>query len=237
LAVRLNTVDLGGYARAGTLARIPMSGGSPREVLDNVQDADWAADGENMAVVRYAPENGHWRMEYPIGKVLFDGISWISHPKISPDGKWIAFADHQNASGDDEGAIAVIGADGKDKERILSSGWSTLQGVVWSPAGDEILFTAGSGSAASPRAVTLSGKVRTIANVPGGMWLEDVRDKMALMVTHNRRIGIRGMPPGGKEERELGWFDWSIPSDLTPDGRMVLFDEEGYGGGLNYTVF
>ena len=109
LAVRLNTVSLGGYAQVGTLARVPVTE-APREVLGNVQDADWAADGENIAVVRYVPESGHWRLEYPIGKVLFDGINWISHPKISPDGKWVAFADHQNANGDDEGSIAVIAA-------------------------------------------------------------------------------------------------------------------------------
>jgi hypothetical protein len=34
----------------------------------------------------------------------------------------------------------------------------------------------------------------------------------------------------------LGWW-WSNLSDLTPDGRKVLFDEEGDGGGPNYTVF
>jgi WD40 repeat protein len=240
LAVRLNSANLGGYARTGTLARVPLSGGAPREVLDNVQDADWAADGENMAVVRYLPENGHWRLEYPIGRVLFDGINWISHPKISPDGKWIAFADHQNPTGDDEGTLAVIGSDGKEnnKEKILSSGWTTLQGVSWSPAGDEIWFTASnSGNAGNPHAVTLSGKLRTITNVPGGMWLQEVRNGLALAVTHHRRIGIRGLPPGGKDERELGWFGWSILSDLTPDGRKVLFDEEGDGGGPNYTVF
>src|ERR1700674_2559963 len=238
LAVRLNGVSPGGYAQAGTLARVPLSGGAPREVLDNVQDADWAPDSENMAVVRYIPENGHWRLEFPIGKVLLDGINWISHPKISPDGKWVAFADHQNANGDDEGSIAVIASDGTGSEKILSSGWSTLQGVVWSPRGDEIWFTSSNtGNAGNPRAVTPSGKVRTITNVPGGMWLQDVRNGVALTVTHQRRIGIRGMPPGGKEERALGWFGWSILSDLTPDGRKVLFDEEGDGGGPNYTVF
>jgi eukaryotic-like serine/threonine-protein kinase len=240
LAVRLNTVSLEGYAQTGTLARVPLSGGAPREVLDNVQDADWSADGESMAVVRFVPENGHWRLEYPIGKVLFDGINWISHPKISPDGKWIAFADHQNTAGDDEGSLAVIGSDGKDndKEKILSSGWSTLQGVVWSPSGDEIWFTASnSGSAGNPRAVTLSGKVRTLTNVPGGMWLEDIRNGVALTVNNKRRVGIRGRPPGGKEEIELGWFGWSILSDLTPDGRKILLDEAGDGGGPNYTVF
>jgi eukaryotic-like serine/threonine-protein kinase len=238
LAVRLNTAFYSGYSRSGTLARVPLSGGKPREVLDNVQDADWNASGETMAVVRYVPENHHWRMEYPIGKVLFDSINWISHPKISPDGKWVAFADHENAGGDDQGSVAVIGSDGNDKEKILSSGWITVEGVLWSPAGDEIWFTASnSGSAANPRAVTLSGKLRTITNVPGGMWLEDMRNGVALMVTNQQRIGIRGMGPDGKEERELGWFGWSILRDVSRDGRKILFEEEGDGGGPNYTVF
>ncbi len=109
MAIRLNTQFYGGYARSGTMARVSLSGGTPREVLEDVQDADWAANGESMAVVRYVPENNHWRLEYPAGKVLIDGINWMSHPKISPDGKWIAFADHENTGGDDEGSVAVIG--------------------------------------------------------------------------------------------------------------------------------
>ncbi len=121
------------------------------------------------------PRTAHWRLEYPIGKVLFDSINWISHPKISPDGKWIAFADHENPGGDDEGSVAVIAADGTARQRknSLPAGFP-LQGIVWSPAGDEIWFTSSrTGSATNPRAVTLSGKLRTITNVPGGMWLED----------------------------------------------------------------
>jgi eukaryotic-like serine/threonine-protein kinase len=195
LAVRLKTSAFGGYARAGTLARVPLSGGTPREVLENVQDADWAPNGESIAVVRYVPENSHWRLEYPIGKVLFDSIGWISHPKISPDGKWIAFADHDNPGGDDEGSVAVIAADGRDNnvDKKLSTGWSSLQGILWSPSGDEIWFTSSNiGFAANPRAVTLSGKLRTITNVPGGMWLEDMRNGAALMIAHQRRIGIQG---------------------------------------------
>jgi eukaryotic-like serine/threonine-protein kinase len=240
LAIRLNTRYFAGYARTGTLARLPLSGGTPREVLDYVQDADWSANGDALAVVRYVPENNHWRLEYPIGKVLFDSINWISHPKISPDGKWVAFADHENPGGDDEGSVAVIAADGSDnnKDQKLAAGWESLQGVLWSPTGDEIWFTAApSGSSENPRAVTLSGKLRTIANVPGGMWLQDIRNGKVLMATHQERIGIRGMAPGAKEERDLGWFGWSIMRDMTPDGRKIIFEEEGNGGGPNYTVF
>ena len=238
MAIRLNTVGHGGYARSGTLARVPLSGGTPREVLDNVQDADWSASGDSLAIVRYVPENNHWRLEYPAGKVLLDGINWISHPKISPDGKWIAFADHESPSGDDEGSLAVIGADGGEKERKLSSGWTSLEGILWSPSGDEIWFTStNKGSASNPRAVTLSGKLRMMTNVPGGMWLEDLRNGVVLTVTNHERLGIRGMAPGSKEERELGWFGWSELRDISRDGRKILFEEEGDGGGPNYTVF
>ena len=238
LAIRLKTVRYGGYARSGTLARVPLSGGTPREVLDSVQDADWSPNGDAMAVVRYVPENSHWRLEYPVGKVLFDSINWISNPKISPDGKWIAFADHENPGGDDEGSVAVIGADGKEKEKKLSSGWESMEGILWSPTGDEIWFTsADNGAALNPRAVTLAGKIRPITNVPGGVWLQDMRNGAALVVTHQQRIGIRGIAPGGKEEHELGWFGWSLVRDISRDGHKIVFEEEGNGGGPNYTVF
>jgi Tol biopolymer transport system component len=236
LAIRINTVNLGGYARAGTLARVPLSGGTPRELLENVGDADWAANGEDMAVIRFLPANSHWRLEYPIGKVLFDGINWISHPKISPDGKLVAFADHENTGGDDEGSVAVIDLEGHEKK--LAGGFVSLEGIEWSAAGDELWFTATrTGSAENLRGVTLAGKERSITNVPGGMWLQDLRNGLALMVAHQIRIGIRGMPPGGKEERELGWLGWSLLRDISRDGKKVLFEEDGDGGGPSYTVF
>jgi len=132
----------------------------------------------------------------------------------------------------------VIDADGKGKEKKLSSGWTSLQGIVWSPAGDEIWFTStSSGSAVNLRAVTFSGKLRTLTNVPGGMWLEDLRNGIALTVANHIRLGIRGMAPGGTEERELGWFGWSELRDISRDGRKILFEEEGDGGGPNYTVY
>jgi WD40 repeat protein len=201
-----------------------------------VQDASWSANGDSMAIVRYVPENSHWRLEYPIGKVLLDGIAWISHPQVSPDGKWVAFLDHETPGGDDHGSVAVIGSDGKEKK--LTSGFVSLEGLMWAPSGDKLWFTGNrAGSAENLTEVSLAGKERPITNVPGGMWLQDIRNGVALMITHQIRIGIRGLAPGAKEERELGWFGWSIARDISRDGKKVLFEEEGDGGGADYTVF
>jgi Tol biopolymer transport system component len=69
------------------------------------------------------------------------------------------------------------------------------------------------------------------------MWLQDIRNGTVLSVANHRRLGIRGMEPGGKEEHELGWFGWSELRDISRDGKKIVFDEEGEGGGPNYTVF
>ena len=69
------------------------------------------------------------------------------------------------------------------------------------------------------------------------MWLEDSRNGTVLTVANHTRLDIRGKGPDAKEERELGWFGWSELRDISRDGRKILFEEEGDGGGANYTVF
>ncbi len=236
LAIRLNTTIQVGLAGTGTLARVDSSGGTPRPILENVQDAEWSADGDKLAVVHFVPETGHWRLEYPIGTVLLDTINWISAPRISADGKSIAFLDHENSIGDDMGSVAVIGPDGKEKK--LSSGWKSTEGVVWSPSGSEIWFSASDlGSENNLYAVSLEGKRRTLASVPGGLWIQDIQNGKVLTIAHRLRLNARGMPPGGKAEVELGWLGWTFVRDISRDGKQVLFEEEAAGGGSNYTVF
>src|SRR5579863_729385 len=187
LAVRLDSTNRNGYAVSGTLARVNYNGGTPRPILEDVQDADWSADGEKLAVVHFVPKTDHWRLEYPIGTVLIDTINWISAPRISADGKSIAFLDHENTMGDDRGSVAVVGMDGKEKK--LSSGWNSAEGAVWSPSGSEIWFSASAlGAEDNLYAVSLEGKLRSLANVPGGLWVQDIRDGKVLAIAHRLRL-------------------------------------------------
>ena len=77
---------------AGTLARSPLSGGAPREILENVGAADWAPDSSNLLVVRDV--GGKRRLEYPIGKLLYETTGAIRYPRVSPRGDLAAFFDN-----------------------------------------------------------------------------------------------------------------------------------------------
>jgi len=234
IALSLKSHPIAGFLYAGTLARVPLVGGAPREILDNVEWADWSPDGTTLAIVRR--EKGRHRLEYPQGRVLYQADGWIGHIRVSPKGDFIAFIDHPQL-GDDGGALAIVDTAGK--KSTLSTGWDSIQGVAWSPAGDEIWFTATrTGGDRSLYAVNLSGKTKLLTRVPGELTLLDVgRDGNVLLTRGNDRAGIIGLGPGDSKERDLSWLDWSTPGDLSADGRTMLFTEGGEGGGPKYAVY
>ena len=234
MALSLHSHPIAQFLYSGTLARVPLVGGAPREVMENVEWADWSPDGNSLAIVRQ--EQGRHSLEFPPGKVLYQADGWIGHLRISPKGDNIAFIDHPEL-GDDGGAVAVVDLAGK--KTTLSTGWDSIQGIAWSPAGDEIWFTATrTGGDRSLYAVNLSSAVRLLARVPGELTLLDVdRVGNVLLTRGNDRAGMIGLAPGDAKERDLSWLDWSSPGDLSADGRTVLFSETGEGGGPKYAVY
>jgi DNA-binding winged helix-turn-helix (wHTH) protein/Tol biopolymer transport system component len=217
----------------GTLGQVPLTGGSPRQIAENVDWADWAPDGKTLAVVRETA--GRQRLEFPEGHVLYETTGWVSHPRVSPKGDLVAFLDHPNPH-DDRGVVSVIDLAGH--KRVLSTGWESEEGLAWSPRGNEVWFTATvAGLQRQLYTVDLSGKVRLSFRGPGGVTLHDIAPDGQLLLTRDEhRTGIMGMAAGATRERDLSWRDWSLPTDLTPDGKWVVFDEEGEQAGPSYTV-
>ena len=234
MAVLLNSHNVDPYINVGTLGRVPLGGGAPREVLENVQWADWSPDGTNFAVVREV--GGLSRVEYPIGKVLYQTGGWLSHVRINPRGDMVAFIEHP-VRRDDAGTIAVVDTSGKKK--TLSTGWETAWGLGWSPSGSEIWFSStrlGYGRYLS--AVSLSGRERLLAREPGTLTLQDVAKDGRVLITRDvPRVGMVGMSAGSSKERDLSWLDWSAPKDLSLDGKKLLFTESGEAGGENYSTY
>jgi serine/threonine protein kinase len=219
---------------AGTLARVPLSGGAPREILENVNDADWSPDGANLAVSRHV--GGRNRIEYPIGTMRYESDGRPPETlRVSPQGDRIAFFEPDNLLGD----YAVTVLDMNGRKQALSRGWQELLGLAWSPKGDEIWFGgAKAGGEPALRAVSMSGKERLLVEPPATMILDDVtRDRKALLTVVDSRLGISGMSHGAKQERDLSWFDASRIFDISADGDTILFEELSYGAARNPAIY
>jgi len=219
---------------AGKLARAALTGGTPRDVAEGVQDSDWSSDGSTFLVTRDV--GGKARVEYPMGKVLYETSGHVSCARLSPKGDRIAFLDHPFPL-DDTGTVALLDFSGNKK--TLTGQWARENGLAWSPSGDEIWFTAtDAGANQSLYAVSMAGKLRVVTRVPGGLKLHDIaRNGRVLIARESYRAGILGLPPGEPRERDLSWLDYSFATDLSADGQALLFDEEGEAGGPNYTVY
>jgi eukaryotic-like serine/threonine-protein kinase len=216
------------------LSRVPMNGGSPLALASRVTCADWSPDGKNIAAVRM--EGNATRIEFPLGKRVYRTPAIVSCLSVSPDGNMIAFGEHP-VQGDDGGDLKVLELNGK--VRTLSAGWAAMGGLAWAPSGKEVWFTAArTGSTRALWAVTLGGKLRLVARVPGSLRLEDIsRNGRVLLAQQDWHVEMAGRVGNDAAERDLTWFDWTGAADLSADGNLVLFDESGDGGGPNWTAY
>ncbi len=234
MAVSLNRHTLHPFVRSGRLARISIAGGAPRDILDDVQFADWSPDGQTLAIVRDIGIKN--RIEYPIGKVLFETTGWVGQIRVSPKGDGVAFVDHPFQN-DDGGRVAVVDPSGKKTN--LTPMYATVQGLVWTPDGNEIWYTAAEGGFnRAVHAVTRSGRTRLVGRVPGISTIRDIsKDGHVLMTNESARLGVLTRGPGDEKERELSWLDYSLVTDMSPDGQRILITESGEGGGPGYSAY
>jgi Tol biopolymer transport system component len=211
-----------GFPVPWTLATAPLSGGAPREVVENASNADFGPGDALLALRRVA---GKQRLEYPVGKVLVETDEPIADPRVSPDGRSVAYITHPSPR-DDRGTVMVIGPDGN--RRPLGPQWFTLQGLAWSPDGREIWISAGRECGQHGLwGLALDSGERRILEVPGNLVLLDIaHDGRVLVEQAEARLRISGLVPGRATEQDLSWFDGSQPIALSADGRTLLFTEE-----------
>ncbi|MBK9065213.1 MAG: serine/threonine-protein kinase [Acidobacteria bacterium] len=233
LAVLTRSRYIGHSLFEGTLARMPLEGGAPREILDGVREADWSPDGVDLAVIRDI--GGKDRLEFPAGKILAETGGYFSEPRFSPRGDRIAFFEHPFKY-DDRGEVAVVDLAGK--KTVLSEGYWGEEGLAWSPSGDEVMFSAGNAyNNFRVYAVGLSGKRRVALESAGGLTIHDIRADGRWLATRDdffREMQV--LAPGQSRERDLSWLDLSDPAALSADGKTLLFMEESGSVGVNYAV-
>jgi eukaryotic-like serine/threonine-protein kinase len=233
MAIRQKTDN--GIVPRGMLSVVPLTGGAPRELLGDVRHASWSADGGSLAAVHFVgPE---CRLEYPIGKTIYSTSTGdMTDVAVSPDGKWVAFFDHPSA-GDTRGYVAVVDLTGK--ARRLTKEWSDLTGLAWSHSGDEVWFTGSdAGVNSALYAVNLSGQLRDLLHIPGRLHLFDISKEGQVLITNEaHRQELYGRRMGQERDIDLSWFDWTLGISISNDGQWAVLEEDGEGGGSQYTVF
>ena len=216
----------------GTLARLPLGGGgAPRDLLQDVYAADWGPTPDDLAVVRRAP-NGFQRLESPVGRVLHESQG-IQSPRISPDGRHLAFVA--------DGKLSVI--ERASGAIVLRDPWAVTNNagsIAWAPSGREIFVQAGPHpDELALRAVDLSGRDRVVVPPAGGLFaLHDVSAAGELLIERAAaRGGIAFRGAGDAAERDLSWLDGSNVRVLSHDGAWMLFSESLQGRGKMGDVF
>jgi eukaryotic-like serine/threonine-protein kinase len=215
LAISLHRRVRGGDRFIGTLARTPI-GGTPREVLEDVEDADWGMSGAEFAVARSSGIAAGSRLEYPIERVLYHAEGSIHSLRISRDGRRVAFLEDPKGLGAG-GRVVVVTREGESK--TLTGEWSS----------DEIWFTAAAANSnRALRAVDLAGRERVVLEAPGSLTIWDASPDGRVLLTRDERTrSIVGVPPGETLERDLSWFETETTglAGLSPDGQWLVFGD------------
>lgn len=220
--------------RTGTLARAPLAGGAPREVLEGVRFADWSPDGGELAVAREVAGKNH--LEFPIGRTLLETHSVIACPRVAPGGDSVAFIEQPTFSGV-QGRVSLVSL--KGTVRVLTDEWRNVAGLAWSPGGDEIWFTGSKGPGGrSLYSVSLSGHVRQVATGAGDLMLHDItREGRVLLAQETSRHGVVVRHREDVKERDCSWLDGSVGTDLSRDGELLVGQEVSSASASSTSVY
>jgi serine/threonine protein kinase/Tol biopolymer transport system component len=233
MAVLVSATSLAHVTAEGTLATTPIGGTTPREVAEHITSADWSPDGNNLAVIRHV--GGKFRLEFPLGRTLYETIDWIDQVRVSPDGTHLAFFQHPPGI-DDRGDVLITDLSGS--LRTVSSGWEAAEGLAWVPSGKEVWFSAvHAGTDLAIHSATLDGTERLVNAQPGGVRIQDIsatgeallsRDDLTTKV----ELASRGFPP-----RDISWLNFSWGPVLSRDGSLVSLIDQSEFGGNTYSVY
>jgi serine/threonine protein kinase len=202
------------------------AGGAPRQVGENIEDADAHPVTGELAVVHSSGDmSGQSQIEYPIGTPIYTTDGSIRFLRFSRDGRQLAFVEDPQARGVN-GRLGVIAASVGSTPTYLRNERESVRGLAWSPTGHEIWFTAGPRNNRALRAIALDKTERLIYAAPGSLTLWDIaQDGRVLLTRDEERRTVMGVGPGEQTERDLSLFDNAGIADISDDGQSILMGD------------
>ena len=218
----------------GTLSRVPLAGGSPREIASDVTWASWTPDGKEVAAIRDLRETK--ALEYPLGTTLYSSPLIGGSLSISQPGDQIALVerespDHSRAS------LALLDLHGT--KRTLTRAFDAMGRVNWAPDGKSIYFSASEkGSKLGIWEVTLKGRERPLVVTFDGMVLNDVARDGRLLV--NRLTSTQRLAAHRRMEdldHDLSGLASANLTDISEDGEWVAIENSDPSPGPEYKIY
>jgi serine/threonine protein kinase len=132
------------FIRARALYRVPVLGGDPRKLIDNVDEAGWSPDGRRMVFLR--TELAGPTLNTSIGIASQDGSSQIIRrfqneqlvgPSWSPDGNTMAFVIRRPGIQ----SLRLLSVDGKESRDLqCPMRGGGISAAAWTASGDELIY-------------------------------------------------------------------------------------------------
>ena len=216
---------------SGTLARIPLAGGSAREIAREIAAADWGG-GEDFAIVRWA--EGRAQLEWPIGRVVYraPGVGGLFSPRLSSARNAVAMLEAAQAPF----FTRVVRLDRPGRSRALSRSGLVARGLAWSPDDREIWFNGGDSHwAGEIRAVSSDDDERVVARTPGSLRLFDTQpNRRMLAARETYRAEAWGQLAGDAAPRDLTWSQETWVAAIGADGGSFLIQHTASLDGTSY---
>lgn len=208
--------------------------GSPREVARRVRAADWAPDGERVAMARAVGRENV--LEFPPGRILHRTSGWIGDLRVLADGDRVAFLDHP-IWGDRRGRLSIADANGA--RALVATDFETLSGLAVPPGGHEVYFSAAvTGARTEIFAAALgTGRVRPLLRAPGAVRVLDVSASGRVLLSRDEARQATGFRRGGGPEANLTWTGQAQVVALSPDGAealLTVFGERAEGTAVTW---
>ena len=199
-----------------------MTGGAPREILDDVIAADWRPAAAISLL------SGRARWSFPSARRFTARIDSRKY-RIAPDGQRLALVEGRNN-------IVVLDQLRAEDDVVFRMGGRGDAGSSPFWSGSVVHRESRWGmmlSSLALRAVSLAGTERVMVEPTRaalGSILDVFRDGRVLMATHAAKMGCSCLPPGQAQLRDLSWLDGSAPEALSSDGHTVPLLSEFLGG-------
>jgi serine/threonine-protein kinase len=235
LAVLTHAVNQSHRLYSGTLATMPIGGGAPREIMNDVFEADWAPDGSRLAITRAA--GSRVRLEYPAGHPVYQSRpgGYLSDVRMSPRGDRFALFAHGLLT-DDRGVVVVVDTAGAADTLGKAEFWG-LEGLAWADAHSVVFSGASQGGLYQVHRVELGGVPRLVLPSAGSLTLMDASHGDRWLVSRDDTplaIVLKG--PGTAPLRDVSWLDNSLGPSLSGDGTVMTFTDQSTAGGNEYST-